>query len=44
MPDVKKQSTPSDIREIHIDLDYLRGTHGSAVFTRGGTQSLAVSA
>ena len=33
---------PSDIREIHIDLDYLRGTHGSAVFTRGGTQSLAV--
>ncbi|MFB6306311.1 MAG: polyribonucleotide nucleotidyltransferase [Flavobacteriales bacterium] len=29
------------IREIWSEVDYLPGTHGSAIFTRGETQSLA---
>ncbi|AHX11034.1 polyribonucleotide nucleotidyltransferase [Neorickettsia helminthoeca str. Oregon] len=33
----------SEIRPISISLDYLPGTHGSALFTRGGTQSLVVT-
>lgn len=35
--------SPKDIRPISIALDYLPGTHGSALFTRGGTQSLVVT-
>lgn len=31
---------PSDIRNIWSEVDYLPGTHGSALFTRGETQSL----
>lgn len=31
-----------DIRPIEIDMDYLPRTHGSAVFTRGQTQTIAV--
>ncbi|MGI9526582.1 MAG: polyribonucleotide nucleotidyltransferase [Weeksellaceae bacterium] len=31
---------PKDIRPIWSEVDYLPGTHGSAVFTRGETQSL----
>lgn len=31
---------PKDIREIWSEVDYLPGTHGSAIFTRGETQSL----
>jgi len=33
---------PEDIRQITIDLDYLPQAHGSALFTRGETQALAV--
>ncbi|WP_448605817.1 polyribonucleotide nucleotidyltransferase [Neorickettsia risticii] len=33
----------TEIRPISIALDYLPGTHGSALFTRGGTQSLVVA-
>ena len=33
---------PEDIRPIQIDMDYLPRTHGSAVFTRGQTQAIAV--
>ena len=32
--------TPSTIRPIWSEIDYLPGAHGSAVFTRGETQSL----
>ena len=32
--------TSKDIRNIVCDVDYLPGTHGSAIFTRGETQSL----
>jgi polyribonucleotide nucleotidyltransferase len=32
--------TPSDIRPIWCEVDYLPTTHGSALFTRGETQSL----
>lgn len=31
---------PTDIRDIWCEVDYLPGTHGSAIFTRGETQSL----
>ena len=31
---------PDEIRPIWCEVDYLPGTHGSAVFTRGETQSL----
>lgn len=31
-----------EIRNIFIDMDFLPRTHGSAVFTRGETQSIAV--
>lgn len=31
---------PKDIRPIWCEVDYLPGSHGSAVFTRGETQSL----
>lgn len=31
---------PKDIREIWSEVDYLPGTHGSSIFTRGETQSL----
>ncbi|MCP5489963.1 MAG: polyribonucleotide nucleotidyltransferase [Chlamydiales bacterium] len=31
-----------DVRQIWIDMDYLPRTHGSAVFTRGETQTIAV--
>ena len=31
---------PTDIRSIWTEVDYLPGTHGSAIFTRGETQSL----
>ncbi|MFZ6051246.1 polyribonucleotide nucleotidyltransferase [Halocola ammonii] len=31
---------PKDIRPIWTEVDYLPGTHGSAIFTRGETQSL----
>ncbi len=31
---------PEEIRNIWIETNYLPGTHGSAVFTRGETQSL----
>ena len=34
--------TPDDIRQITCDVSYLPRTHGSAVFTRGQTQALAV--
>ncbi|MEM7161867.1 MAG: polyribonucleotide nucleotidyltransferase [Bacteroidota bacterium] len=30
----------TDIRDIWCEVDYLPGTHGSAIFTRGETQSL----
>ncbi len=33
---------PEEIREIQIELDVLPNVHGSAVFTRGQTQSLGV--
>ncbi|MEK6538335.1 MAG: polyribonucleotide nucleotidyltransferase, partial [Nitrospirota bacterium] len=33
---------PSDIRTITCDIGFLPRTHGSALFTRGETQSLAV--
>ncbi len=33
---------PDEIREITVELDVLPGVHGSAVFTRGQTQSLGV--
>ncbi|MEA2041029.1 MAG: polyribonucleotide nucleotidyltransferase [Bacteroidota bacterium] len=32
---------PEEIRDIWSEIDYLPGTHGSAVFTRGETQALA---
>jgi polyribonucleotide nucleotidyltransferase len=32
--------TPSDIRQIWCEVDYLPSPHGSALFTRGETQSL----
>ncbi len=31
---------PEDIRPIWTEVDYLPGTHGSSIFTRGETQSL----
>jgi polyribonucleotide nucleotidyltransferase len=31
---------PEEIRDIWSEIDYLPGTHGSAVFTRGETQAL----
>ena len=31
-----------EVRPIYVDMDYLPRTHGSAVFTRGETQSVAV--
>ncbi len=31
---------PDEIRDIWSEVDYLPGTHGSAIFTRGETQSL----
>lgn len=31
---------PADIRPIWCEVDYLPGAHGSAIFTRGETQSL----
>lgn len=34
--------TPEEVRPIYIDMDYLPRTHGSAVFTRGETQAIAV--
>jgi len=33
---------PDEIRQITIDLDVLKSVHGSALFTRGQTQSLGV--
>ena len=33
---------PDEIRQLSIELDVLPGAHGSAVFTRGQTQSLGV--
>jgi len=32
-----------DVRDILIDIDLLKNAHGSALFTRGQTQSLAVT-
>lgn len=32
-----------EVRPIHIDMGYLPRTHGSSVFTRGETQSIAVA-
>jgi polyribonucleotide nucleotidyltransferase len=32
--------SPDDIRDIWTQVDYLARTHGSAIFTRGETQSL----
>jgi polyribonucleotide nucleotidyltransferase len=34
---------PRDIRPISCEIDLLRRTHGSALFTRGETQALAVT-
>ena len=34
--------SPTDIRQITCEIDLLSRTHGSALFTRGETQSLAV--
>ncbi len=33
---------PDQIREIEIELDLFKATHGSALFTRGQTQSLGI--
>ncbi len=33
----------TDIRPIWTEIDYLPGTHGSAIFTRGETQSLTTA-
>ncbi len=33
--------TPTEIRPIATEVDYLPGAHGSALFTRGETQALA---
>lgn len=33
---------PEEIRDIHIEIDVLPSTHGSAIFTRGQTQSLGI--
>ena len=33
----------TDIRDIWCEADYLHGTHGSAIFTRGETQALATT-
>ncbi|MGA2142909.1 MAG: polyribonucleotide nucleotidyltransferase, partial [Brevinematales bacterium] len=38
-PDGRK---PEEIRPITIDLDFLDNVHGSALFTRGQTQSLGI--
>ncbi|GAB4189761.1 MAG: polyribonucleotide nucleotidyltransferase [Simkaniaceae bacterium] len=38
-PDGRNSQT---VRPIHIDLGYLPRTHGSAIFTRGETQAVAV--
>ncbi len=38
-PDGRK---PDDIRPITIELDFLENVHGSALFTRGQTQSLGI--
>ncbi|MFZ2619666.1 MAG: polyribonucleotide nucleotidyltransferase [Alphaproteobacteria bacterium] len=35
--------TPVDVRPIVAEVDVLRRTHGSALFTRGETQALAVA-
>ena len=35
--------SPTDIRQITCEIDVLSRTHGSALFTRGETQSLAVT-
>lgn len=35
--------SPTDIRQITCEIDVLPRTHGSALFTRGETQSLAVT-
>ncbi|WP_174220855.1 polyribonucleotide nucleotidyltransferase [Borrelia turcica] len=35
--------TPKDIRNIFAEVDLLNRTHGSALFTRGETQALAVT-
>jgi polyribonucleotide nucleotidyltransferase len=35
--------TCQQVRPIHIDMSYLPRTHGSAIFTRGETQSIAVA-
>ena len=35
--------SPEDIRPITIDVDYLPNAHGSALFTRGETQSLTTA-
>lgn len=34
--------SPEEVRHIFIDMDFLPRTHGSAVFTRGETQAIAV--
>jgi len=34
--------SPEDVRQIWVDMDFLPRTHGSAVFTRGETQAIAV--
>jgi polyribonucleotide nucleotidyltransferase len=34
---------PKDIREVSCEIDVLARTHGSALFTRGETQALAVT-
>lgn len=33
---------PEEIRDINIEIDVLPSTHGSAIFTRGQTQSLGI--
>jgi len=35
--------SPTDIRPISCEVDFLARTHGSALFTRGETQALAVT-
>ncbi|MCK5007514.1 MAG: polyribonucleotide nucleotidyltransferase, partial [Spirochaetales bacterium] len=35
--------SPTDIRQVTCEIDVLSRTHGSALFTRGETQSLAVT-
>ncbi len=36
--------SPEDVRQISIEIDVLPRTHGSALFTRGETQALVVTA